>query len=289
MVLRAAVLLARDVYLARLHIGFVEHHRMRIIRLLAGSSWHTVSRLQHGRITHVLGADVQACGDAAHLALLCCVAATMLAGQAVLVLLLSPVLALLVLALLGAGALVVRPAMRRSRALGAELTESNLALVSGTSQFLGGLKLALSQGLAGSFVREFEETLGQAGRRRIDFTRQRTLAQLAVTSLAAGVAGLTLLVGVGVVGAAPSTLIAFLFILARMNGPAMQIQSAAQYVAHALPAYLKIKALQAELAPVQEPRAGTAVVTERLAGAVEFRDVSYSHGPRSSGNPGSAT
>jgi ATP-binding cassette subfamily C protein len=65
----------------------------------------------------------------------------------------------------------------------------------------------------------------------------------------------------------------------------MQIQSAAQYVAHALPAYLKIKALQAELAPVQEPRAGTAVVTERLAGAVEFRGVSYSHGPRGSGNP----
>jgi ATP-binding cassette, subfamily C, bacterial len=286
MALRAVVILARDVYLARLHIGFVEAQRMRIIRLLAGSSWHTVSRLRHGRITHVLGADIEACGNAAHLTLLCCVSAAMLAGQAVLVLLLSPVLALIVLALLGIGALLVRPAMRRSRELGTELTESNLALVSSTNQFLGGLKLALSQGLSGSFVAEFDETLRQAGRRRIEFQRQRTLAQIALTSLAALVAGVTLLVGIGVAGAAPSMLIAFLFILARMNGPATVIQNAAQHVVHALPAYAKIKALQAELASVQERPREPKARGRRLEGAIEFRSVSYGHQARGGGEPG---
>lgn len=283
---RAAVILARDVHLARLHVGFVEHHRMRIIRLLAGSSWHTVSRLRHGRITHVLGADVQACGDAANLTLLCFVAATMLAAQALLVFLLSPVLALVVLAMLAAGTLLVRPALRRARELGTQLTQSNLELVSSTSQFLGGLKLALSQNLAGSFVREFEETLGHAGERRIAFVRQRTRVQLVVTALAALVGGVTLLIGIGVVGAAASTLVAFLFILARMNGPAMQIQNAAQHVFHALPAYAKIKELQAELAPVQAVRAGASAAPRRLSGRIDFRDVGYAHDASGPGLPG---
>lgn len=273
---RAAVMLGRDVHLARLHIGFVEQHRLRIIRQLARSSWHVVARLQHGRITHVLGSDVQACGEAAQLSLLCCVAATMLVGQIILVFLLSPGLALLVLALLAASALLIRPLMRRSRALGAGLTDANLALVSSTNQFLGGLKLALSQGLGGSFAAEFEATLADTERRRIAFIRQRTIAQLGLTALAAAVAGATLLVGLGWAGAAPATLIAFLFILARMNGPVMQIQQCAQHVAHTLPAYMKIKALQAELAPVQvAPAVGP--TARHPGGQIEFNGVFFVH------------
>ncbi|HEY0444966.1 MAG TPA: ABC transporter ATP-binding protein [Allosphingosinicella sp.] len=280
MAARSFVILTRDVALARLQIGFVESHRLRIIELLAHTRWDVVSRLRHGRITHVLGGDVQACGDAAQLTLQLGVAATMLAGQCILLFLLSPRLALLILGLLAAGMLALRPVLKRSREIGAGLTESNLHLVTSTSQFLGGLKLAISQNLQRGFVREFEETVAIVRARRIAFVRQRTGAQLALTALAAAVAALTLLIGIGVLVAAPSTLIAFLFILARMTGPAGQLQSGAQHVFHSLPAYAKVKELEAELGAAQSARPDNDRGPAIAPGPVEFRNASFAHADR---------
>lgn len=274
---RAIIILKRDTLLNQLQIGFVESHRLQIIRAIAGTPWDVISRLRHARITHVLGGDIQACGDAAYLLLQCAIGAAMLTGQILLVVLLSPTLALIVIALLGAGALALRPVLGRSRRLGAALTASNLALVTSTTQFLGGLKLALSQNLQGGFVAEFEETLGSAANRRVDFIRQRTKTQLALTAVAALVAGVAMLVGVGALDAAPAALIAFLFVLARMNGPVMQIQSSAQQIFHALPAYGKIKELEAELGRHQREEVGPPSTRESLAGDVRFQSVTFLH------------
>ena len=275
--IRSLIMIRRDVTLARLQIGFVESHRLQIIRLIANTRWDVISRLKHGRVTHVLGGDIEACGNAAYLALQCAVNLAMLVGQTLLVLLLSPALALVVIALLSGGALALRPVLRHSRALGTQLTESNLALVTSTTQFLGGLKLALSQNLQRSFVEEFEDTLGHAGSRRVEFTRQRTRAQLALTSTAAFVAGVAMLVGVGLLDASPTALIAFLFVLARMNGPVMVIQGAAQHIFHSLPAYRQIKELEAELARHQDAEPRRAAAGVRIEGDIEFRGVSFTH------------
>jgi ATP-binding cassette subfamily C protein len=275
---RSVIIIARDTTLARLQIGFVEAHRLKIIRLIAGTRWNVISRLKHGRVTHVLGGDIQACGDAAYLFLQCCVALTMLAGHCVLVLLLSPRLALLVILLLAGAALMLRPVLRRSRKLGGELTESNLSLVTSTTQFLGGLKLALSQNLQGGFVAEFEETLSQAGERRVEFIRQRSRAQVSLTAAAAALGAAALLFGVAFSGATPAALIAFLIILARMNGPVATVQNAAQHVLHSLPAYRKVKELEAELGMYQEESdSGSGSPAQRLRGAIELRDVRFVH------------
>jgi ATP-binding cassette subfamily C protein len=267
--------------MARLQIGFVQSHRLQIIRLLAHCRWDVVARLRHGRITHVLGEDVQATGLAAFLMLQCAVAAALLAGQWVLVFLLSPTLALLVSVLLAAAALALRPVLRRSAELGKGLVETNLGLVTGTVQFLGGLKLALSQNLQRGFVEEFEEGSAKAASRRIAFTRQRTGTQLTLTALASFVAGLVIFIGVGVIDAAPASLVAFLFILARMNGPAALIQSSAQQVFHSLPAYAKIKEIEAELALAQEEQSPETVLrTKTLSGRVELRGVGFRHEER---------
>jgi ABC-type multidrug transport system fused ATPase/permease subunit len=85
---------------------------------------------------------------------------------------------------------------------------------------------------------------------------------------------------VAVTQSAPSTLIAFLVILARMNGPASQIQNAAQYVAHAMPAYLKIRELQADLASVQEARTGASADRASPTGELRFDNVTYLHEER---------
>lgn len=275
---RAVVILRRDVLLARIQIGFVDEHRLRIIRAVANTRWDVITRLRHARITHVLGSDVQACGDAAFFGLQACVALAMIAGQAVLVALLSPLLALIVLALLACGMLALRPVLGRSRQLGEALIGSNLALVTSTTQFLGGLKLAFSQNLQRGFVSEFEEVIGQAGERRLAFTRQRTSAQLMLTAVAALVAGLAMLIGIAVLDVAPAALIAFLFVLARMNGPVSRVQTAAQQIFHSLPAYRKLKELEGELGRQErEDRASTRVAQLALSGRVEFRSVTFLH------------
>jgi ATP-binding cassette subfamily C protein len=279
---RACIILMRDVLLASLQVGFVEFHRLRIITLLANTRWDVISRMRHGRITHVLGSDVQACGDAAQLSLQVCVAIAILAGQVALAFLLSPPLALLVLVLLLVGAAAQRPILRRARQIGAGLTDANLHLVTSTTQFLGGLKLALSQDLQRGFVEEFEEASHKAITRRIGFVRQRTAVQLSILALAGGVAALTMLLGVAVLEIPAATLLAFLFVLARINGPTAQVQGAAQHVFHSLPAYAKIKSLEEELAGAQSGALATASPSRAIDGAsVEFRNVSFSHDSRS--------
>ena len=275
---RAFVILTRDVAMARLQIGFVESRRLHIVDLLAHCRWEVIARLRHGRITHVLGEDVQATGTAAHLMLQSAVAAALLAGQWALAFLLSPILALTVLVLLGAGAFALRPVLRRSSQLGKSLTDTNLNLLTGTSQFLGGLKLALSQNLQRGFLGEFSSSSAMAASRRIAFTRQRTGTQLILTTLAAFVAGLVIFIGVGVLGAAPAGLVAFLFILARMNGPAALLQASAQQIFFSLPAYAKLKALEGELGCAQQQEdSRTAGVAPALREPVAFRDVTYLH------------
>lgn len=284
---RAFVILRRDVLVARIQIGFVDSHRLRIIRTVANTRWDIVARLRHARITHVLGSDVQACGDAAFFGLQACIALATIVGQAVLVALLSPLLALMVMLLLAVGMLALRPVLDRSRRLGQALTESHLALVSSTTQFLGGLKLAFSQNLQRGFVGEFEDVIGQAGAQRIEFTRQRTAANLLLTAVAALVAGLAMLIGIAVLDVAPAALIAFLFVLARMNGPALQVQSAAQYIFHSLPAYRKLTDLEDELGRQQRDEAvGRATSAAQLSGAVELRGASFLHSGDEEGGGG---
>lgn len=274
--LRSAVILARDVLLARVQVGFVEGLRLSVVERLAGARWDAVARLRHGRITHILGADVQSCGDAAQLLLQSAVAAAMLAAQWSLVLLLSPPLALVVLVLLLLAAAALRPVLRRASAMGQGLTETNLGLVSGTTQFLGGLKLALSQDLQRGFLDEFRQAQGVAAERRVAFVRQRTAVQLALAALAGLVGAAVVFVGVTVVDAPAASLVAFLFVLARMSGPTAQLYAAVQHIFHALPAYEQVRALEAELVPAAvSPADGGGTAPE---GRLELRGVVFRHG-----------
>jgi ATP-binding cassette subfamily C protein len=199
MAVRGAVIVARDMRLARLQIGFIESRRSEVIRLLAGARWDVVSRLRHGRITHVLGEDIQASGGATQLLLQCVILSALLLVQFALLVLLSPTLAAFGAALGAIGLLTLRPALNRARELGTSYTATQLELTNSAHQFLGGLKLAMSQNLEQSYVRTFEDTIREAADHQIAFTRQRVLTQIALTSAVAAAAGASLLIGIGVV------------------------------------------------------------------------------------------
>jgi ATP-binding cassette subfamily C protein len=277
-VARGFIIRSRDVLLARLQVGFVEKQRLTIIQLLTRSRWEMITRLRHGRIMHVLGGDLEACGDAASLLVHALVAFTLVAGQVLLMFLLSPRLALLILVLLAIGALATRPLLKRAQRLGHSLTSANLELVTGTNQFLGGLKLALSQDLQLGFLNGFQLTLSAAAARRVAFVRQRSEAQILVTTAGAILASLVIIAGIGVFGAAPATLLAFLFILSRMIMPLNQLQTGMQQVFHSLPAYGKVEELQEELRGWQSSATPLDVHPHQLPAApIRFEEVSFSH------------
>lgn len=279
MIVRALVIATRDVTVAELTTGFVETQRLRIAEQLAAAPWDQVVRLRHARITHLMSGDIQRIGAAANFLLRTLVAVAMLAAQCILVFLLAPVLAAIALAMLALSAIVFVPGIRRAHVLGGVVTHSNLSLLNATAQFLGGLKLAMSQNLQSSFLAEFRQTLHDLSRRQVDFLRQQTNSRLALTTLSALAGGLLVLIGFGAFEVAPATLITLLLVIARMSGPATAIQQGTQQLANALPAYRAVKDLEQELAsiaPAATGPAGSVVIAEE---PIVFEHVSFQHAP----------
>lgn len=278
MIVRAVIIFRRDVALTTLQVGFLERQRTDIIALMAAAPWQTISRLRHARVTHVMSGDMQRVGSATYFFLQSGTALIMLVGQAVLALLLSPVLTLFTVVMLALSAVIFLPLLRRSRDLGVYLTGANLTLLDTTTQFLGGLKLALSQNLQRSFVAEFHEVLGALSRKQIDFTRQQSAGRILRATLSGFAGALAVFIGFGLMGTAPAILITLLVILARMNGPAMQIQQGLQQVTQSLPAYEAVQSLKADLigAVPSDIADGTPVACIGT-GLIAFRDVHYSH------------
>jgi len=277
MIVRAVVLYIRDVTVAELQTEFVEGQRLRIAECLAAAQWDQVVRLRHARVTQLMSGDIQSIGSASFILLRCTVAAAMLLAQCGLVFLLAPFLACLALGFFAVSAIVLVPVIRRAHVFGAIVVDTNLSLLNSTAQFLGGLKLAISQNLQSSFVAEFRQSLHELTRRQVAFIRQQTNSRLALSTLSAFAGGLLVLIGFGAFHVAPATLITLLLIIARMSGPAGQIQQGTQQLAHTLPVYGKVKALERELAAIPHARDVHADTLPFPEGPIVFENIFFSH------------
>ncbi|MDE1150322.1 MAG: ABC transporter ATP-binding protein [Azospirillaceae bacterium] len=246
--LRALVLWHRDVLLARLRIGFVEEQRTRLVARLIAAPWTRLSALPHARVNHLLSSDIILTGACAHFMLQGATSLFLLLVQWGLACLFSVPLAATIGVLLAVASLALVPQLVRSRRLGREVADANLHLATSGAQFLGGLKLALSQNLQQRFADEFNETLGRLMGRQVALAREQSKAQLAFTTLASLAGAVAIVVGVWGLDVPPAVLIVFVLVLARMSAPAAQLQQGAQQFANFLPSYEKIRALEAELA-----------------------------------------
>ncbi len=275
MVLRSVVATQRDVRMAELQINFLELQRAEVAELLAAARWDQLVRLRHARITQLMSGDLQRVSIGVNFLLQSAVSTVMVLSQVALAFILSPILATIALALLIAIGVALAPTLRRTQEVGRYLTEANLNLLDAASQFLGGLKLAVSQNLQGAFTSEFRDTLTGVAKRQVDNVRQRSYARLTVNLLSSSVAGVIVLIGFGFLHVPAAVLIALLLIISRMSGPVGQIQQGLQQVAFSLPAYEKVVELKRELAQVGEDRqAGGAPFPE---GVVVFEAVSFRH------------
>jgi len=284
MSLRAAIMSLRDVAVVSLQVRFIGALRLRLARRLAASRWEYVARLRHARITHLMGGDIQRLAIGVEFMLRGAAAAALLLAQCVLALLLAPVLAMAMLALLGLGLVALGGALTRTRALGGFAMDANLALLSGTAQFLGGLKLAMSQNLEDGFVRETGQTLRQLAERQTSFMRQQAWGRAGLAVLAALLGSALLLTGYGWLHISPAILVALSLVGTRMVGPAGQIQQGAQQFANVLPVYEKMRELEDELAAfaAERPVSGAAYPE----GPISFQHVRYRHAGEAGGANG---
>jgi ATP-binding cassette subfamily C protein len=268
------VLLARDISVQSLQNDFVESLRSQITHALAFAGWERVMRLRHARVLHAMGGDIQRITSTAYFLAQIGIALFILIAQCALALWLAPSLAVMAIGLLLVGGLAILPVMRRARALGAYVTTANLSLIDATTQFLSGLKLAVSQNLQEGFTAEFHDTLVILRERQLGYARELAGGRVALTTLSALVGAAAVLIGYGLLGIGAPILIAFLLVVGRMSGPASVIQQGLQQMSYGLPAYEKAKALLSELKPLPPPPHPAAQIPP---GDIVLDGVSYFH------------
>ena len=273
--LRAVVVALRDVSVVALQARFTGALRLRLAQRLAATRWDYVARLRHARVSQLMGADIQRLAIGVELMLRGTAAAGMLLAQGVLLLLLSPALALAMLLLLCLGLFALNGTMARTRAMGAFAMEANLALLDGTAQFLGGLKLAMSQGLETGFVGQTGETIHALAVRQGGVMRQQAWNKVRLNILAALAGCGLLLAGYGWLHVPPAILVGLAVVGARMAGPAGQVRDGMQQLANVLPVYESLRELESELAGASAQKFHT--LSNYPHGPVEFHKVAYRH------------
>ncbi|MGB8602734.1 MAG: ABC transporter ATP-binding protein [Rhizomicrobium sp.] len=274
MLLRAGVIAGRDRMLMALRTGFVQHCRARITVKLAAAPWAVLSRLRHARLAHLMSGDVQQIGTATHCITQCLVALVMLVMQCALAFWLAPALALLAIGLVAISLVALIPILRRARALGGFVTNGNLHLLNSTTQFLGGLKLAISQDLQQRYAERFCATLQDLSTHQIAYANRASVQRLLLATVSALIGAALVLAGIGVFQVSPAVLIALILVVGRMSGPANVIQQSAQQLAASLAAYEQVCALEAELAvvPVKSVSCG-----DIGCGRIAFDSVGFCH------------
>jgi ATP-binding cassette subfamily C protein len=284
LVLRAAAGAAQIRILTRVRTDYVESRRARLLDALATASWDRVLGLSHARVQRAINDDVNALGGVVRFPLEAGAATLMLLAQLALAAWLAPLFAALCLALVAAAALAARPLMRHSYALGRALSSDHVALAHSLGQFLGALKLAISQNLQKSFVAEFETAVADLKRRQIAYLLQQSDSQQALTVVSGVVAMLCAFIGLGLMDLPAPLVFGLLLILARVGGPVQQITRSAQQFVHGLPSWERVRRLERELSAEAPPAAAAAAPASLdLDGTIVFSGVSFHHGANGGG------
>lgn len=275
-VLRAVVVSARDFSIFRLQLEFMQVQQLRTAQALAAAPWEYLSGLRHARVSHLISADVQKLAVGIHFVLRGGVALLVLAVQCILAFMLVPALAAIVAALLLLGAIGAGPLIARSRSIGDFVADANLSLLDVSTQFMGGLKLAISQDLQPAFVHQVRQLLQSLADRQLRFARQQALGQSGMIALF-GIMGVAVVcAGLFWLRIAPSLLIAFLLIITRMTAPMEQIHQAAQQFTHLRAVYVMMRSFHHELTRVAYD-ADVATENRYPEGDIVFQNVTYRH------------
>lgn len=238
---------ARDLTQARLQAAFIQRQRLDVTRALTLAQWSVVERLRHGRVTHAMSSDIMRVAAAANFMVQTVMAAVIVGVQTIMAFALSPLLTGVAIGFAFVGLVTLTAWLKRVFASGRVLVATHGQILDATTQYLGGMKLALSQNLQGAYYSRFAATLDDLRNHQVEIAERQANRRMATTLAGAAIAVLIVFVGLQLLHTPPLVLLGALALLARATGPAAQIQSSAQALAQSLPAYIDLRELCDEL------------------------------------------
>lgn len=287
LLVRGALLRARDLRLAAHNLAFVDYLRMELVGAMASAPWQRVPPAERSRIEHTVHTDLRRIQAGTGGAMRASGNLSMMAAQLAVALVVSWKLTLVSLAVLAGLALALMPRVLAARRLGAEATGIGQRAHALLDRFLSGLKLAKAHGLERAFVARYAHSLDVLRARALDFARSQANAGMAMQVGAGAVLGAGLIAGFLWLELPVAVLGVFVVIFARLSRLAFAFVQAAQAYAYMIPAYGHFGQLLGEL------RAGDAKVrpdpdrgdTGAPAGALALSVRSLRHAPEPGAPP----
>lgn len=274
-VLRGAIVLARERLTSRLQVSFVEAVRLRLADRLIRAAWADIAGLSHARIVQALSVEIHQIGIGVNSLMATVAAAVIAAGMAILAMAVAPLAALAAFAIAAAGYFPMRRLLGRIRRLGENITYRHFGMTENAIDLLTSLKAVAAERSGPAWLGQQRRLSEAAIADRISFAalhvgaRELSFGLTAIAAIA--------LVGIGVaIGFPAASLLALLLMLSRMSGPVSEIQRGMQQLAHSLPSYERLRALEALLQPAPARLASTAMPGETAA--LAFDRVSFSRG-----------
>ena len=247
MIARGALLAWRQILLAEIESSYLIDRQKTVIGLLGRAGWGSIAGVRHSRILHLLGTEIYRVGQAAVGLVESCVAVMAIAVYAAISLYLDAALSLLAFVLLGVSALIARGLLQRARRLGEFTNDAHLSLLNDVTQFLGAMKLAMSQNLQTSFVSQFGRSLDRMLVAEIGFVAEQNRVRFVLTVLGTLTVAAIATFGVAYAKVPAAVLLTFIVIISRLSGPALQLHSHLLNLVRTLPAVRTLDGLVAEL------------------------------------------
>jgi len=273
--LRAALMRAKDVYMAGLMNDMGNGLRISLFESIGRARWRFLAKTRGSDLNHALTADIDRVQAASYQLLLLVQGLVMLSAYVAICLLISPVMTLMA-TLIGVAALVLMAPLRRSSAaLGATLTNQRQDQYRIVSEFVTGLKVAKSVNAEPGYIHSLTATLGKMADGLLQYTRLSTLAGMAFQIFS--IIGLAIFIYVAfiLIHLPLARIIVMILVFMRLAPRFMGLQTNLQGVLVNISAFHAMQTLQAACDQEREAPPADERPAPELAEAIEFDGVTF--------------
>ncbi|GGD47417.1 ATP-binding cassette domain-containing protein [Erythrobacter arachoides] len=245
--LRAVVLLRRDIVLMQMSQGFIDRVRLDFFSLLAHADWPVIKRYRKAELLNTMTTNVGRLGQAIRFLSSGIVVGVLGLAYLASAFVVSVALGLALLGLIAIGGVFAAIWSRRSHRLGRQLNQANRFVMHETTTFLDGMKAAKAARAEDELSRRFAGSIAEARLISVQFVTQQGRLRNSIQFIASVAALLVLLLGYGVIGLNGGELVVMAAIVMRLAPNLVTTLTGVQSLAHAMPAFESIRAIEGEL------------------------------------------
>ncbi|TIT57641.1 MAG: ABC transporter ATP-binding protein, partial [Mesorhizobium sp.] len=165
----------KSVYMARLLFDFINRLRMNLFESIGKARWGVFTRMRGSDLDHALTGDIDRVQGAAFSLLMLVQIAVLLAGYLVISMFISPVMTAFAVVIGIVMFIALQPFRSRATAFGRILTSNRQDQYRTVSEFLGGIKVAKSLNVEGSYFAQLQATLEKMKADNIAYVRNSSI------------------------------------------------------------------------------------------------------------------